>query len=519
MEWGNQIVRQIGKAIVYCLILTGMLACGGGGGGDDPLSPPDPDPTPQVKLEINPDKVAAGAAGGTYTVNVTASTDWSAVCDSAWCSTSGTDGVLTLKVVSNPYKKERQTSVRIGMSGLKRTVTVTQAAAELPEEQLDVEREELEVVYRAGEYVLGVTANVGWTVKSDKTWCTATREGEKLKIVVTLNEGKLERPAQLTVTGGKIVRTVRVTQAGITVRGQDSLALVAIFATTGGDSWKEKWDTSQDISRWTGVKLDASGKRVVELRLRANQLAGNFPAAVVKLSGLKKLDLGDNSLKGSLPVSIGDLEDLEYLALDSCGLSGSLPDGLWQLTGLRILDLGYNTFVGNLPEGLSALTRLAWLRLAGNQLGGSLPESWKALRTLVVLDVSGNSVEGNIPGAWFAALLKTEYLYLHGNRLGGEIPEAIINLYSLRSLALDNNDLTGSIPDDLADLPGLVGLWLYNNRLSGQIPVSLSHHSRWPEWQAYVCPQRGEGFAGGCSPVGRSAVYSDVYPLPDKNRF
>lgn len=522
MKCDNRILRPMLRKLGYCMLAAVMLACGGGGSGDDPVPEPKPEPQPQAKLEVKPAQVAATAEAGSYTVDVTATAAWSATCDSSWCVTTKSGNVLTLKVAANAQPKQRQTIVKVVMDALSRTVTVTQAAgAEVPPaDKLEVEREELTLSYQSGEYSVSVTSNVDWSVSSDRDWCTAVRDGEQLKIRTALNTATAERPAVVTVRGGTLTRTVRVNQQGITLRGLDSLALVAVADATGGQGWKKSWDRTQELSRWTGVRLNASGERVEELMLRGNNLAGGIPAELFQLTGLKKLDLGNNNnLQGSIPEGVKSLKNLEYISLDSCQLSGTLPEGMMQLTGLRVLDLGYNHFSGDLPVGLSSLSGLVWLRLAGNQLGGILPESWKALRSLVVLDVSRNAAEGEIPASWLASLLKTEYLYLHGNRLEGPIPESIVNLYSLHSLALDNNKLTGGIPAELGYLPQLSGLWLYNNHLTGEIPESLRQNSHWQEWQPFICPQLGDGFTDGCPPAVRSGRYAGKYPLPDKNGF
>lgn len=521
MKCDNRILRPMLRKLGYCMLAAAMMACGGGGGGDDPVPEPKPEPQPQAKLEVKPAQVDATAEAGSYTVDVTATAAWSATCDSSWCVTTKSGNVLTLKVSANTRQKQRQTVVKVAMDALSRTVTITQAAAAepLPADKLEVEREELTLSYQSGEYTVGVTSNIDWSVSSDRDWCTAVRDGEQLKIRAELNSTTAARPAVVTVRGGTLTRTVSVSQEGITLRGLDSLALVAVADATSGQSWKKSWDRTKELSRWTGVRLDASGERVEELVLRGNNLSGGIPAELLQLTGLKKLDLGNNNLQGSIPDNVKSLKNLEYISLDSCQLSGTLPVGITQLGALRVLDLGYNQFTGDLPVGLSSLTGLVWLRLAGNQLGGVLPESWKALRSLVVLDVSGNDAEGEIPASWPASLLKTEYLYLHGNRLEGSVPESIVNLYSLHSLALDNNKLTGGIPAELGYLPQLSGLWLYNNYLIGEIPESLRQNSHWQEWQPFVCPQLGDGFTDGCPPAVRSGRYAGKYPLPDKNGF
>ena len=69
-------------------------------------------------------------------------------------------------------------------------------------------------------------------------------------------------------------------------------------------------------------------------------------------------------------------------------------------------------------------------------------------------------------------------LLLGGNRLSGRIPEALMNLSSLRQLAMPVNLLHGPLPPRIGDfLPSLRLLYLGVNMLGGHIPESLGNAS------------------------------------------
>lgn len=65
----------------------------------------------------------------------------------------------------------------------------------------------------------------------------------------------------------------------------DRDALVALFRSTGGASWrrKENWDTAADVEAWFGVILNEQG-RVVELKLAVNNLQGDGQLPIFALS-------------------------------------------------------------------------------------------------------------------------------------------------------------------------------------------------------------------------------------------
>lgn len=56
---------------------------------------------------------------------------------------------------------------------------------------------------------------------------------------------------------------------------KDRDALIALFHSTGGESWRHtsNWSTGADLSQWHGVKVNVHG-HVVELRLPDNNLRG-----------------------------------------------------------------------------------------------------------------------------------------------------------------------------------------------------------------------------------------------------
>ncbi|CAN0315336.1 unnamed protein product, partial [Ectocarpus sp. 6 AP-2014] len=165
----------------------------------------------------------------------------------------------------------------------------------------------------------------------------------------------------------------------------DRDALVAVFHSTGGRSWaiNNNWNTTAELFRWYGIKVDGQG-RVVKLKFRWNNLQGSIPMELGTLTMISSLYLGWNKITGkrresvyrchgragSIPEELGALTNLKHLFLGHNQLTGSIPKELGALTNLRSLDLDHNELTGAIPKELGTLTRMASLSLRGNNVTG-----------------------------------------------------------------------------------------------------------------------------------------------------
>ena len=75
----------------------------------------------------------------------------------------------------------------------------------------------------------------------------------------------------------------------------DREALLALYESTAGASWtsSDKWLSDSPVGEWHGVSADASG-RVTDLTLQDNNLRGQIPPELKKLSMLQHLNLAEN---------------------------------------------------------------------------------------------------------------------------------------------------------------------------------------------------------------------------------
>ena len=232
----------------------------------------------------------------------------------------------------------------------------------------------------------------------------------------------------------------------LTFRRAELEALQALYNFTNGDSWdnSENWLTDAPFAEWYGIQTDDEG-RVIGIYL------------------------SDNNLKGELPPELGRLSQLEWLGLANNELSGLIPPELGDLYNLRILVLFNNDLTGPIPYQLGKLQDLLEMYLEGNRLSGPIPAQLGDLRKLYFLNLTDNELSGDIPSS-LGNLQELRDLHIAANALSGPIPRELGDLSKLKRLDIRDNDLAGGdfIDFRLDDLDDLSFLDIGGNRIDGR---------------------------------------------------
>ena len=254
---------------------------------------------------------------------------------------------------------------------------------------------------------------------------------------------------------------------------QDRDALVAFYHATDGPNWnvRTNWLSDASLNAWHGVTAGPQG-RVTQVFMLRNNLDGEIPPEIGRLTALESLSLWENKLHGPIPAELLQLEKLRTLSLHNNDLSGPISPEIGQMESLVNLDLGGNELSGSIPPELGRLEGLGNLSLRGNRLSGPIPPELGRLTGLGSLYLDSNRLSGTIP-IELGALKELQVLWLSFNRLAGPIPFELGRLEELENLSLAQNQLSGSIPSDLGSLRNLENLSLERNRLSGSIPAEL----------------------------------------------
>ncbi|GKV50989.1 hypothetical protein SLEP1_g57667 [Rubroshorea leprosula] len=115
----------------------------------------------------------------------------------------------------------------------------------------------------------------------------------------------------------------------------------------------------------------------------------------VEVVGLNEIYLVDknrgNSYKGSI------LNFMSALDMSCNDLIGEIPQQLGKLTQLHALNLSHNQLMGPIPVTLSKLSNIESLDLCCNNLQGNIPLELTNLNFLEVFNVSYNNLSGQIP--------------------------------------------------------------------------------------------------------------------------
>ena len=112
---------------ILLTLVAALLGCGGS--GDDPE-------TPALSITVSPDAISAPADGGTYTVSVTTTAkEWGAYAEGDFITveaknTVAQSGTIIVTVPANPTTSARTGSVTVMSGAARKSISVTQAAAE-----------------------------------------------------------------------------------------------------------------------------------------------------------------------------------------------------------------------------------------------------------------------------------------------------------------------------------------------------------------------------------------------------
>ncbi|CAL8165732.1 unnamed protein product [Prunus armeniaca] len=211
------------------------------------------------------------------------------------------------------------------------------------------------------------------------------------------------------------------------------------------------------------------------LDLSQNQISGEIPNWIWRLSNLLQLNLSCNSLVSLEGPLLHVTSSLSVLDLHSNQLQGQIP--LFPKFA-TYLDFSRNYFNSSIRTDIGDFLNFAlFFSLSSNKFHGSIPGSICNAQNLQVLDVSNNSLSGFIPQCLTAMYGTLAVLNLRRNNLVGVIPDSFPGHCSLKTLDLNGNQIGGQFPKSLANCTMLEVLNLGNNQIADTFPCLLKNIS------------------------------------------
>jgi Leucine-rich repeat (LRR) protein len=143
------------------------------------------------------------------------------------------------------------------------------------------------------------------------------------------------------------------------------------------------------------------------LAMENNKFRGSIPATAV---ALRKFTAENNQFSGPIPASIGDgMPQLLTLDLSGNQLSGDIPMSVAKLSQLTQMNMSRNQLTGDIPAELGAMPVLSVLDLSSNELSGAIPPALGKLQ-LTSLNLSSNQLSGQVPAALAIAAYDSSFL-------------------------------------------------------------------------------------------------------------
>lgn len=168
------------------------------------------------KLEIDATELVITDYPGVKQLSIKTDGPWHIDISEDWVvasklSGSG-DAVVKFAVLPNTDYSSREALITVKAGNQEKTVKLTQA--QMDGIILDVDA--LEIDYEAGEYVIPVETNIDITAESDADWLkvgdTKALVEKGIAISYTLNPGREDREAHITITGEGLKQVFPVTQ-------------------------------------------------------------------------------------------------------------------------------------------------------------------------------------------------------------------------------------------------------------------------------------------------------------------
>lgn len=195
------------KFLFFLTALVAMVIATGCSSNDTPATP---------ILEVENSSITFEATAGSQQLKVTTNQESISATSNAtdWCNVTVANSVLTISIEENTTLVQRTATVTVKAGTLTKSITVTQAAANVT---LEVEGTKYDAPAEGGTSgIFTVTSNTQWeaTVPAEDTWCKVNSATDGFTITVEPYKEDKTRTTVVRITAGGRFKEVTVTQQG-----------------------------------------------------------------------------------------------------------------------------------------------------------------------------------------------------------------------------------------------------------------------------------------------------------------
>ena len=229
-------------------------------------------------LNVTPDYISLPAYASQTTLTISSNTSWFVQGSTSFTfspSSGENNGTVTITAPTNPYQTERHYQpIIVSGGGITQSINVSQQRA-----PLSVSPGSLSFTSTSEQKTFNIyttnSSDISWTVQSSETWLTVSpitglNEGT-VTVTADDNISSSQRTATITVSGGDVTQTIRVTQAGFvpSLTVNHSLSFSSSYERktliiSSNTSW-----TAQSSETWLTVS-QSSGEKNATVTVRAD---------------------------------------------------------------------------------------------------------------------------------------------------------------------------------------------------------------------------------------------------------
>jgi len=230
-------------------------------------------------LAVTPSERGVEHTGGNTTFSVASNTSWTVSDDAGWLSITpengSGNGTITATYTENTSTTQRVGTIRISGGGITRVVTVIQAPVPFA---LAVTPSQRSVEDKGGSTTFSVTSNTDWIVSDDAEWLSVLPGSGSgngtITATYTENPNTVVRSGTITINGGGITRTVKVTQAArpfaLEVTPSERSVGDKGGSTTFSVTSNTDWTISEDVEWISATPLSGSGNQTITVTYTDN---------------------------------------------------------------------------------------------------------------------------------------------------------------------------------------------------------------------------------------------------------